>query len=271
MASEWFCRIAGAELGPLSAQQVKAMAAQGRLHPDDVLRRGSDGPWLPAGRVKGLFPADQSAVEAPAAPAAAEGPAAVPAVAPAESKPPAKKIATPLPIAKQSAAAKPVVAARPAKPAGASAKEKPAGASAKKTPASPPAKDDSASPGESKAASNVEFPAETRWRHSTPKKEMSFDHLAIDTTTPVRIVGRKGSRAGGLTKQERKKATLIIGGVMGVCLLGIGLMVGIWAVFLNGRKAPPPTAPSAHQGRDRGDTGQARGEEDGVGRVRGTE
>ena len=35
------------------------------------LRRGSDGPWLPAGRVKGLFPADQPAAETPAAPAAA--------------------------------------------------------------------------------------------------------------------------------------------------------------------------------------------------------
>ena len=88
MASEWFCQIAGTELGPLSAQQVKAMVVEGRLHPDDVIRRGADGAWLPASRVKGLFPADEPATEASATPAA-------------------KKIAKSLPVAKQSAAAEP--------------------------------------------------------------------------------------------------------------------------------------------------------------------
>ena len=133
MASEWFCRIGGEELGPLSAQQVKTMAAQGRLHPGDSIRRGADGQWMPASRVKGLFPADQPGAEA-AAPAAAE--------TPAENKPPVKKIAKALPVAKQPVAAKP------------------AAVSPKKAKESPPAKDVSASPAESKGAAEAEFPAE---------------------------------------------------------------------------------------------------------------
>ena len=43
MSAEWFCQIAGTELGPLSGQQVKAMVAKGRLLPDDVIRRGTEG------------------------------------------------------------------------------------------------------------------------------------------------------------------------------------------------------------------------------------
>ncbi len=55
MAAEWYCKIAGAELGPLSAQQLKALAADGRLRPSDEVRQGSDGKWVPASRVKGLL------------------------------------------------------------------------------------------------------------------------------------------------------------------------------------------------------------------------
>ena len=71
---------------------------------------------------------------------------------------------------------------------------------------------------------------------------MNFENLAIDTSRPLKFAGRKGRRAGGLTKQERKRAMLIIGGVMGGCLLAIGLIVVIWAVFIAGRQAPKPVA-----------------------------
>ena len=185
MASEWFCQIAGAELGPLSGQQVKTMAAQGRLHPDDVLRRGADGPWLPAGRVKGLFPADQPAAETPTAPAAE---------APAESKPPAKKIAKSLPVAKQSAAAKPAVK-NGAKPAAAASRAAKPATAPKKTAGSSPAKNEPDSPADSQGPAEAEFPAELAGGIPRPKgkKGMNFDHLAIDTTTPLKITGARAA------------------------------------------------------------------------------
>lgn len=55
MAKEWYCRIAGQELGPFSAAQLRALAADGRLSPGDPLRRGVSGVWVPAASVKGLF------------------------------------------------------------------------------------------------------------------------------------------------------------------------------------------------------------------------
>ncbi len=55
MAAEWYCRIAGAEIGPLSPEQLRALAAEGRLRADDTVCRGKGGPWVPVGRVRGLL------------------------------------------------------------------------------------------------------------------------------------------------------------------------------------------------------------------------
>ncbi|MGO9111400.1 MAG: DUF4339 domain-containing protein, partial [Thermoguttaceae bacterium] len=44
------------KVGPLSGQQLKTIVAKGQLKPEHLVRRGSEGPWVPAGRVKGLFP-----------------------------------------------------------------------------------------------------------------------------------------------------------------------------------------------------------------------
>ena len=55
MAADWYCKIAGAELGPLSSQQLRALAADGRLRADDDVCQGQGGKWVPAGRVKGLL------------------------------------------------------------------------------------------------------------------------------------------------------------------------------------------------------------------------
>ena len=56
MAAEWYCSVSGKTLGPLSAEQLKALAEQGKLTPRHQVRRGTDDPWVSAGRVKGLFP-----------------------------------------------------------------------------------------------------------------------------------------------------------------------------------------------------------------------
>jgi hypothetical protein len=55
MAAEWYCRISGAEQGPLTASDLRTMVAEGRLSPGDALRQGIAGVWVPAASVKGLF------------------------------------------------------------------------------------------------------------------------------------------------------------------------------------------------------------------------
>ena len=57
MAVEWYLRIADKEVGPLSAQQLRTMAGKGQIGPADFVRRGDEGGWLPANRVKGLLAA----------------------------------------------------------------------------------------------------------------------------------------------------------------------------------------------------------------------
>jgi hypothetical protein len=56
MSVDWFCKIGDTKIGPLSGKQLKAMVAKGQLKPEHLLRRGNEGPWVSAGRVKGLFP-----------------------------------------------------------------------------------------------------------------------------------------------------------------------------------------------------------------------
>ena len=55
MAIDWFCRIRGQLRGPLSAQDLKGLAASGQLAPDSLVRQGVSGAWVKAARVKGLF------------------------------------------------------------------------------------------------------------------------------------------------------------------------------------------------------------------------
>jgi hypothetical protein len=76
MAADWFCKIDGNKVGPFTPQQLKTIVAKGQLRPEHLIRRGNEGAWVPAGRVKGLFP-EQSATAKPASksPAAKSPPA----------------------------------------------------------------------------------------------------------------------------------------------------------------------------------------------------
>jgi len=56
MSADWFCKIGEKKIGPLNGQQLKTVVAKGQLKPEHLVRRGSEGPWVPAGRIKGLFP-----------------------------------------------------------------------------------------------------------------------------------------------------------------------------------------------------------------------
>lgn len=55
MATQWFCKIMGDEQGPMSARQLQAIAHSGRLAIDDLVRKHSDGVWVRAENVIGLF------------------------------------------------------------------------------------------------------------------------------------------------------------------------------------------------------------------------
>jgi hypothetical protein len=79
MADEWYCEIAGREIGPLSSEQLRVMAAKGQILPSDCVRQGSQGVWILARQVKGLLP---PAVEMPRA--ASAKPATLPKVPPSQ-------------------------------------------------------------------------------------------------------------------------------------------------------------------------------------------
>jgi hypothetical protein len=55
MAAQWYCRLMGTELGPFTSQQLLEKARSHQLTPDDCVRKGPDGMWVPADHVKGLF------------------------------------------------------------------------------------------------------------------------------------------------------------------------------------------------------------------------
>jgi hypothetical protein len=63
-AADWFCKIGEKKVGPLTGQQLKTIVAKGQLKPEHLVRRGSEGPWVPAGRIKGLFPESASGAAA---------------------------------------------------------------------------------------------------------------------------------------------------------------------------------------------------------------
>ena len=56
MASEWYYSHDGARHGPVSTDQLKDLAATGRLRPDDLVWKEGMENWTPAGKVLGLLP-----------------------------------------------------------------------------------------------------------------------------------------------------------------------------------------------------------------------
>ncbi|MBC8424704.1 DUF4339 domain-containing protein [bacterium] len=67
MEVKWYLKVGAKQVGPLSAEQLKAMAERGQISEFDPVRRGSDGPWVPAGSVKGLLASRPAATEKPQA------------------------------------------------------------------------------------------------------------------------------------------------------------------------------------------------------------
>jgi hypothetical protein len=96
MPNEWYVQHGGKEHGPLTSVNLKKLAEDGKIAPTTSVRLGADGAWVPAGRVKGLFPAATAAAPtvkpAPAAAVLKTAPLAAPPIAP----PPAPLKADPL-------------------------------------------------------------------------------------------------------------------------------------------------------------------------------
>lgn len=53
---DWFCKIDGKTYGPYPGEQLRRLADEGRLLPEDYVRAGTDGAWLPAEEMRDLFP-----------------------------------------------------------------------------------------------------------------------------------------------------------------------------------------------------------------------
>lgn len=55
MATQWFFKAMGQEVGPVSSAQLRSQALAGTIAADTWVRHGADGKWVLAERVKGLF------------------------------------------------------------------------------------------------------------------------------------------------------------------------------------------------------------------------
>lgn len=61
MASQWFVRNGGKVFGPLDSAKLKALFSDGKINRNTELSQATNGPWHPAGSVRGLFPTELSA------------------------------------------------------------------------------------------------------------------------------------------------------------------------------------------------------------------
>jgi hypothetical protein len=57
MTSEWFMRVDGKTYGPLTSTKLQTLAADGKIAPQTEVAKFAAGPWHPAAKVAGLFPA----------------------------------------------------------------------------------------------------------------------------------------------------------------------------------------------------------------------
>lgn len=64
MAEEWFVRVEGKEYGPVELDALREWKDEGRLIPQNFVRRGGETDWIAASSVEELFPSAQAAVAA---------------------------------------------------------------------------------------------------------------------------------------------------------------------------------------------------------------
>ena len=52
MASEWFYQVMGSQVGPVSSAELLALAQRGTITYDTLVRKGTNGDWVSAERVR---------------------------------------------------------------------------------------------------------------------------------------------------------------------------------------------------------------------------
>ena len=93
MAGGWLIQRGGQEIGPMSSEVLKQLAATGQLRPTDRVRKTMMDHFVPASAVKGLFPSDSGpgapvvAAEARPAPHDEKKPESQPPRTPVTAKP----------------------------------------------------------------------------------------------------------------------------------------------------------------------------------------
>jgi len=209
MAADWFCEILGNELGPLSPKQLRTLVEKGKLSPDDRVRQGTGGAWVPAGRVKGLFPSadaappDQSQasrpVKAVAEPRGDSKPAA---------KPPAKHAAkrSAKPSTPSNSKTPPVRAARVA--------EVPVAQAAAQPPSRPPVPPPVAQPAPDASAPGSAVP---------PAGVAPGISIVTDPATPAAHAAGRASGPIGPRKRSKQNAVVVSLVVLVVALAGAGI------------------------------------------------
>lgn len=60
MAKQWYYNRKGQIRGPVNSERLSWLASEGKIKPTDGVRRDDMSGWTPAGKVKGLFPREQS-------------------------------------------------------------------------------------------------------------------------------------------------------------------------------------------------------------------
>ena len=68
MASQWHVGRGGQSTGPYSTEQLREMAAAGRISPGDLVWKDGMGEWADCATVQGLFPATRTAESSPGGP-----------------------------------------------------------------------------------------------------------------------------------------------------------------------------------------------------------
>lgn len=72
MSNHGYFKAAGQAFGPCTPMQLQRLAAEGTIKPTTLVRRGEDGEWVEAGKVKGMFPTETAETPKPQSPVAAE-------------------------------------------------------------------------------------------------------------------------------------------------------------------------------------------------------
>lgn len=55
MSKQWYFQVMGAEVGPLSPAELADKVKRGQIQADTQVRKGADGKWMSADRIKGLL------------------------------------------------------------------------------------------------------------------------------------------------------------------------------------------------------------------------